>query len=128
MGVRLETRTPPLLMVLGDDPQIPAAFHRMLKTLELRLCFARNADEGFGLIRVEVPDVIVADYLIPGMDSLAFLGHIRRRHPKVEGILYTGATPLPIEAQLGIPVVPKPCEPDKLKQMICGLAGIERSA
>jgi len=60
------------------------------KTDRLVIEAATRATEGLKAIRDRLPDCVVSDYHIPGMDGLEFLQAVREECPDLPFILYTG--------------------------------------
>ncbi|MFB6222689.1 MAG: PAS domain-containing protein [Haloarcula sp.] len=51
---------------------------------------ATNGADGLEMLRAEEFDCIVSDYQMPAMDGLEFLAAVRKEHPNLPFILYTG--------------------------------------
>ena len=84
------SRTPTVLLL--DDEVMVATTLQALLQLEtsyrvLSFCEPAKALEALEHERV---DVIVSDFMMPGMDGITFLKHARERWPLVSRILLTG--------------------------------------
>lgn len=54
---------------------------------------AVNGDDALEKIEKRgVPDIIICDWVMPGMDGLALLGVVKERHPQVKFVMLTGQT------------------------------------
>jgi two-component system, chemotaxis family, protein-glutamate methylesterase/glutaminase len=53
---------------------------------------ARNGEEGVSLARSVQPDAIILDVIMPGMDGLEALTHIRKAAPRLPVIMFSVAT------------------------------------
>lgn len=49
-----------------------------------------SADDALALLATSLPDAIVSDYQMPGMDGIAFLHHVREKFGDIPFILFTG--------------------------------------
>ncbi|GAA0204381.1 response regulator [Halobaculum roseum] len=80
------------LLYVDDDSafaDLTATFlHRESDLLDVTT--ATGADEGFDLLRESAFDCVVSDYDMPGTDGIEFLRAVRREHPNLPFILFTG--------------------------------------
>jgi len=76
--------TPRTLLIVDDDPSIHELIKAMLAGLNWDLDSAGNGDEALSRLATRAYDLVLTDILMPGMDGLILLGHMRRRYP------YTG--------------------------------------
>lgn len=79
------------VVLLDDEPMVTRSLEGLLKleTPWTVHAFNRPEDALRALDSVR-PDAVVADFLMPGMDGLAFLGHVKERDPLASRILLTG--------------------------------------
>jgi DNA-binding NtrC family response regulator len=85
-----ETQAPTVLLV--DDEEMVATALRSFLELETRyrvLTFTSPV-RALEAINAERVDVVVADFMMPEMDGVAFLRHVRERRPHTTRILLTG--------------------------------------
>jgi DNA-binding NtrC family response regulator len=78
-----------ILLVDNEQDFINALSHR----IEIRkLCsdVAYNVEQALQLIKDRVPDVIVMEPKMEGVDGFKFLQNIKRNHPDTEIIILTG--------------------------------------
>jgi response regulator RpfG family c-di-GMP phosphodiesterase len=66
------------LLLVDDDPGLRALLHTTLEVFDVELAEAGSAEEALAAIRVGVPDAIVLDVGLPGMDGLALCRRLRR--------------------------------------------------
>ena len=110
---------PPLVAIADDD----ASFANYLKTfLDGRGYQSRIYSHGEDLLAAahlgELPDVVLLDVMMPGMDGLATLRSLKAAHPDLQVIMLSGRENAPtiVEAlNLGaVNYVVKPDDPDGL--------------
>lgn len=96
-------------MVVDDDPLIIQMVARIVRRLLVRLRSSANATLALAQIEAEVPDLLISDFQMPGLDGFALLEQVNARRPNVHLVLHTGeASALPRAQRLGIAVVLKP--------------------
>jgi DNA-binding NtrC family response regulator len=122
----------PIVLVLDDEPMVATALQSFLQ-LETSydvLCFT-DPREAVQAISDQRIDVVISDFMMPGMDGVTFLKHAREQQPMATRILLTGyadktnAIRAINEAGLYY-YLEKPWDNEHLKLVIKN--GIERSA
>ena len=112
----------PLIAIADDD----TAFANYLKTfLDARGYLARTYGHGEDLIAAarlgELPDVVLLDVMMPGMDGMATLRNLKAAHPELQVIMLSGreSAQTIVEAlNLGaVNYVVKPDDPDGLGEI-----------
>ena len=122
----------PIVLVLDDESMVATALQSFLQ-LETSydvLCFT-DPREAVQAIATQRVDVVISDFMMPGMDGVTFLKHAREQQPMATRILLTGyadktnAIRAINEAGLYY-YLEKPWDNEHLKLVIKN--GIERSA
>ena len=92
-----------LVHLLEDDPDVRAAMHRLLETLNYRVIQSSSAAEAeVNLRRKDEPDIHLVDVVLPGgVNGLEFTQSLRAANPTARVILMSG--------------YPKPNLPDHVK-------------
>lgn len=90
----MEERTPsgPLRVVLVDDHDALRRLTRMWIEGDARFTIVGEASDGLGAIDEvtrTVPDVVILDVAMPGMDGIAALPFLRRAAPDAVLVAYT---------------------------------------
>ncbi len=80
------------ILHVDDDPSIVDLTGTFLEREDNRFNIetATSADEGLQRLTDRPPDCIVSDYDMPGMNGLKFLQAVRKEHPNLPFILFTG--------------------------------------
>ena len=78
------------VLYVDDEPALLDIAKLFLeKTSEFKVLTAESALEGLEIIKTHKPQAIVSDYLMPGMDGMAFLKEVRKTS-SVPFIMFTG--------------------------------------
>jgi len=111
------------ILVVEDESSILTALTLLLEMEGYQVAEATNGRQGLELLAGFVPDLIVTDYMMPYMNGLEMVRHLRQDpvYADVPVILVSAAPPAGEEgAELVDVCLPKPVAIDKL------LAAIER--
>lgn len=109
------------ILVIEDSPAIALLLRRRLEMAGHAVDLMPNGILGLGrLDAAMLPDLVLADVMMPGLDGLATLRQIRIRHPDVPVVLVTGQQLTPEQREEADAVFAKPIEFDAL------LAAIDR--
>jgi CheY-like chemotaxis protein len=81
--------TPRTLLVVDDDPSIHELIEAMLAGKGWELDRAGNGDEALARLATRSYDLVLSDILMPGMDGLTLLGHMRNRDPHARIVVMT---------------------------------------
>jgi DNA-binding NtrC family response regulator len=77
------------ILVVEDDQAVAAAFERFLRYEQHTWRVAGDAAQAFQMLEERVPDLVIMDVRMPGMDGLQALEHIRSRHPDLYVVIMT---------------------------------------
>ncbi|MDE2001162.1 MAG: response regulator [Patescibacteria group bacterium] len=81
----MSTTSPKTILVIEDDKSLSRIILLKLKAAGYRVLFAENAEDAFGLLAEEIPDLIWLDVYLPGMNGFEFLEHLRK-NPRTKDI------------------------------------------
>lgn len=80
------------VLIVEDNPDDALIAARALQTFGIRKVYAAGtAEEALEFLQSETCDVILVDYLLPGMSGVGFVEEVRRAYPHVVSIMVTGA-------------------------------------
>jgi CheY-like chemotaxis protein len=83
------------ILLVDDQRDILRLLHSTLSTLkneELNIIEAPSGEEALLQIRRHQIDLLVADYLLPGMTGIELMHKVRAKHPDVKVVFITGMT------------------------------------
>ena len=91
---------PNTIYIIDDDDQLRKSFHKLLTEEGYRVESAASGEAGLKLIRQSIPDVVILDIRLPGMNGLETFQAINALEPKLPVIIMTafGTTETAIEA------------------------------
>ncbi len=78
------------VIFIDDEPNVLEGLKQSLRRTDYTVLTAQGPDEALALLQREPVDVVVCDYLMPGMSGLELLGLIRDRMPDAMRIVLTG--------------------------------------
>ena len=107
------------ILFVDDDPDILAGLRNALRRNRARwnMRFALGGEAGLRELEAAPCDVIVTDMRMPGMDGLALLGEVRRRHPQAARLVLSGHADLDAvvrASSVAHQYLLKPCDTDTL--------------
>ncbi len=65
------------ILVVEDDKSLSRIIVLKLKNAGYNVFLAENAENAFGILEKNIPDLIWLDVYLPGMDGFEFLKHVR---------------------------------------------------
>ena len=88
------------ILIIDDDDQLRKSFHKLLTEEGYAAQGAASGEAGFEIIRRRLPDLVIVDIRLPGMDGLETFEAIHALEPKLPVIIMTayGTTETAIEA------------------------------
>ncbi|MEW5733770.1 MAG: sigma-54 dependent transcriptional regulator [Thermodesulfobacteriota bacterium] len=88
------------ILVVDDDAQLRQSFERLLKAEGHDVYAAGTGEAGIVIVKEHVPDLVVMDVRLPGMDGLTAFTAMKKIAPKLPVIIMTafGTTDTAIEA------------------------------
>jgi len=78
------------LLVVDDEKEFTAAVSERLSMRNLNPKVASSGEEALSMIDNEVPDVVILDLKMPGMDGMDVLRKIKDKYPGIRVIILTG--------------------------------------
>jgi len=81
---------PPKILLVDDEKEFVHTLSERLKTRDLESSIAYDGEQALDMLKEDVPDVMVLDLMMPGIDGIEVLRRIKRDHPEVEVIILTG--------------------------------------
>ncbi|QJI30430.1 response regulator transcription factor [Pseudomonas sp. ADAK18] len=70
----------PSILTIEDDPVLGAYVHEQLGRCGFQVTWCQNGQAGLKMAREQAFDVVLMDILLPGMDGLSILTHLRQSH------------------------------------------------
>jgi DNA-binding NarL/FixJ family response regulator len=79
------------ILIVDDHPSVAAGFALCFKLRGYAVDEAVDAPGAIKCCRESVPDVLVVDLGLPGMDGVELMGKLRKEFPSVRVVLITGS-------------------------------------
>ena len=110
------------VLCVEDDEFALDEMSNFLKKRVGKVFAATNGDEGIKQYEIHKPDIVIADLLMPGMDGMEMLRHLRKLDPNVHAIIVTSVKSLDTVLEsidIGVDnYIIKPVEFDELEKKI----------
>ena len=83
-------RRQPRILVVDDERAIRETFRRSLEGQGWRVAAAADVEAALGYVAQEMPDLVILDLKMPGMNGVEFLKRFREASPDAPVIVVTG--------------------------------------
>jgi type II secretory ATPase GspE/PulE/Tfp pilus assembly ATPase PilB-like protein/DNA-binding NarL/FixJ family response regulator len=83
-------KAPYKLLLVDDEPNILASLRRVFQRENYELLFARSAEEALRILEKQPVELIMTDFMMPGMNGSELLREVRERWPQTIRIMLTG--------------------------------------
>ena len=77
------------VLIVDDDPKLLNMLRRTLAYEGFHVTTATNGNEALGEVQAHRPDVIVLDWMMPGMDGVQVMKHLRALNDKTLILMLT---------------------------------------
>ena len=77
------------ILLAEDNKNIAALCKQELEDEGYRVLHAHDGQQAYNLVRDEIPNIVILDIAMPGLDGLQALAWIREAHPDIPVILFT---------------------------------------
>jgi CheY-like chemotaxis protein len=110
----------PSYLFVDEDPLQLSAMKRLFRDIPGNKRSATSGEEALRLAEAELPSVVIAAYILPGMDGLSLLSALRARSPDIVCALHTTKAPSRDIIPPDVTVLLKPCPPERLRAFVMG--------
>ncbi|MFH1516168.1 MAG: ATP-binding protein [bacterium] len=84
------------ILLVDDEDLVLSALSRMLRKENYAVLTAKGGEEGLMILEQNEVQLVISDYLMPGMDGIQFLSKVKDRYPEIMRIILTGNSDLKI--------------------------------
>jgi DNA-binding response OmpR family regulator len=117
------------ILVIDDEPGIRCLIEHVMQVNGHQVLMATNGVSGMRLMRLERPDMVITDILMPDQDGLGIIRSMRQEFPEVKILAISGGGAvgsldlLVAAGRLGADAtLAKPFMPEQLFESVKGLA------
>jgi PAS domain S-box-containing protein len=113
---------PVSVLVIDDDPDVRGFIVTSLEEHGYRVREASDGREGLAALEREIPDLVVLDFIMPGMSGADVARQIRAKHPHQPILFVSGysETEAVKRAAPDVPLLAKPFRADALQKAVRG--------
>lgn len=90
LAVTEEKKAPYRLLLVDDEPNILASLRRVFQRENYELLFAQSGAEALRIMEKKPVELIMTDFMMPGMNGSELLREVRERWPNTIRIMLTG--------------------------------------
>ncbi len=87
------------VLLVDDEDEFVKSLSERMKMRELDSDIALNGEQALKIMDEEIPDVMVLDLKMPGIDGLEVLRRVKTSYPQVQVIMLTGHGSEQVEAE-----------------------------
>lgn len=117
------------ILLVDDEELVRIGTGEMLVDLGYNVVEANSGAEALRLLRSSnAPDLMITDYLMPGMNGVSLIGHARKIVPAMEVLLITGYSTIAEGPGASIRRLAKPFRQSDLAQAVAELLTVKTSA
>jgi DNA-binding response OmpR family regulator len=77
------------ILLVDDDPDLLLLLSKTIESWGYKVITAPSGKDAICLASSDKPDIVIMDYMMPGMDGITALREIRKTDTKVLAILFT---------------------------------------
>ena len=78
-------------LVVDDEPSVAQVLRDILATLRVDADIAASGPDGLAMLAASPYDLVVTDFVMPGMSGIELARIVRRTHPEVQILIVTGS-------------------------------------
>ena len=117
------------ILLVDDDDQLRGSFYNLLSMEGYTVRAAASGEAALAMADEELPDVVIMDVRMPGMDGLETLRHMKEKAPKIPVILLTGHACMGVAVQgLDLGAYDYMLKPVAISELIIKMEEAARSA
>ncbi|WP_148861355.1 ATPase, T2SS/T4P/T4SS family [Marinobacter fonticola] len=84
------SRSPYRILIVDDEPNILSALRRVFARENYAMLFASSGEEALSIMEKEPVELIMTDFMMPGMNGSELLQQVRERWPTTIRLMLTG--------------------------------------
>jgi DNA-binding NtrC family response regulator len=112
----------PHVLFVDDEQMLHTLFTRLFKRFDIQLTHCMSALQAVDLLEEHAFDLVITDFMMPDMDGVELLAHIRETHPSVRVIMITAHANVQHAVRAmktgAIDYIPKPFSTDELMERV----------
>lgn len=78
------------ILVIDDEKDVRAVLREVLERAGHEVTVAAGGREGLALLERDLPDLVITDVIMPGIDGVATIREMRAAHPEMRVIVISG--------------------------------------
>lgn len=78
------------ILLVDDEEEFVKTLSERIKMRNLGPDIALNGEQALKIVQDQVPDVMILDLRMPGIDGMEVLRRVRKKYPEVQVIILTG--------------------------------------
>ena len=106
------------VLIVDDEELVRITLGTILRRFSIDVVLAGHGVEALEILREETVDLVIVDYIMPGMNGLELIEKIRATQPELKAVMTSAYLREQIDCLGDIPFLQKPFNKEDVKKIL----------